>query len=705
VSGVSFAIQDFVKDYDLQLEEGYSPVVTTDTDKMEIVLGKLKGVIRGSSWNEIKVLKGRLEEFNLTFADSLLNQKIRSIITLAGRCLFLSNSMLENKKTSLRTVDEKLNLWLGNSRNEDRLKAYNEILRFLDDPFSEKLDLSDCKLDDLPDVFGDEEVMGRLQDLNLSRNYLKTLPDSINALRNLRALNLSNNKFSYLSNISENFPLLEELDISLNHFRNLPGFVCHCQTLLKLNLNNNSLGGLPTTFRNLTSLKKICLGDNRLSFFPKELTFLNSLEDLYLNGNKISVFPNFLFGELPSLKRLNLSENQLISLPDSIGFFKELKVLSVGGNLLTSLPPSLKNLVNLEKLILFDNRFESFPEIFDSFEKMKELSLRKNETLTGIPNTIFNLPESCCVNIEECGFSTGLMQNLYRDSMSLDYFGPRFKFSVFRNISKAENRKETQQLIRELYSLVGREPKKLKNLPLKNTEFRMWLSRLTIMADYNAQGARQQALVGKILNYLERADRDSQFLMTLRAVISGAIETCGDRMALSVVHLGIAYEISTINPNTVEMGQLAEFLKRGVWAMKLLEMIAMEKMRTLKCVDEIEVYLAYPTMLKERLQLPINIEDMLFLNSSGITSSDLDVAQDFVNMHLNDQQAVAEFLITQEIWLKALSHRCPKEVSLLKQVKRESLRDISNKATNSEYIEIERVFNQRLVDLTKFSLL
>jgi hypothetical protein len=52
-----------------------------------------------------------------------------------------------------------------------------------------------------------------------------------------------------------------------------------------------------------------------------------------------------------------------------------------------------------------------------------------------------------------------------------------------------------------------------------------------------------------------------------------------------------------------------------------LEQIAREKVKTLRFVDEIEVYLAYPVKLKERLDLQIDVKDMLYFGCSGVTEA------------------------------------------------------------------------------------
>ena len=105
------------------------------------------------------------------------------------------------------------------------------------------------------------------------------------------------------------------------------------------------------------------------------------------------------------------------------------------------------------------------------------------------------------------------------------------------------------------------------------------------MADYNVGGERQKNLAKSVVGYLEKANEDPDFRSTFLAVINDAAETCGDRMALSVINLSIAHQIQTNDLS--DMKSLAHLLTRGVWTMKTLENIAREKVKSLPFVDEI----------------------------------------------------------------------------------------------------------------------
>jgi hypothetical protein len=125
--------------------------------------------------------------------------------------------------------------------------------------------------------------------------------------------------------------------------------------------------------------------------------------------------------------------------------------------------------------------------------------------------------------------------------------------------------------------------------------------------------------------------------------------------------MGIQHRLANLDLTNLE--EVASFLKRGVFAMSLLEHVARQKIPTLRFVDEIEVYLAYPLKLKEVLQLPINVNEMLFFHCSALTEKDLIEAKDFVLSHLDNQEIVNDFLISQHAWKEALKKKYPQAVA------------------------------------------
>jgi uncharacterized protein YjbI with pentapeptide repeats len=363
-------------------------------------------------------------------------------------------------------------------------------------------------------------------------------------------------------------------------------------------------------------------------------------------------------------------------------------------------------LTGLEKLNLTHAReFTALPDNIASFTCLKSLSVNNIPELRSLPTGITNLARGCRVDISDCGLSETVLGNLGSITAEENYQGPRFVYSMSHFNSKIDDTGTTEELLVALYDSVGKTKPPLENIsvdPEDSKELKVWLARLSWMADYQAGGERQQALANSIIGYIEKANSDSEFLDTFLAVINGASETCGDRMALSVINLGIAHQMHVADLSDAKL--LANLFNRGVRAMNMLEDIAKEKVKSLPFVDEVEIYLAYPTMLKDKLQLPINIEKMLYFGvccKDHIKQSDLDFAEEIVSNMINDQESLKDFLITRDKWIEALKHNYSQRIEELEQAKD---RATGEAEISEDYVTVEANYKKGLIDLTTEAL-
>jgi hypothetical protein len=446
---------------------------------------------------------------------------------------------------------------------------------------------------------------------------------------------------------------------------------------------------------------------------------LNSLE--IVDNDKFVEFPEST-GELSNLIHLNLrSCPELTKFPSSFGNLKNLAYLNFLGSFnLTHLPSSFEKLTSLKRLDVsyspnlrelpdYIEKFEDLerlwarrspnlaeiPESIGSLSSLKSLDISSTPKLTGLPISILDLSLDCDVSLEGCGLSQAVLDNLERLISVDEYQGPRFSYSMSHFNPAVDDTRTVSEHFTRLYILARKRKSYLKNLPKDSLQLRTWLSRLSYMADYNAGGERQYALAKSIVDYIEEANKDSFFREVFLSVIDGAADTCGDRVALSVVNLGIAYQIHT--SDLLDMQSLKTLLSRGVWAMKILEDVAREKVKKLPLVDEVEVYLGYPTMLKEALQLPINIEEMLYFRCSKITKKDLGIAKELVESCLSNLSSLSEFLVTESKWIEALELNHPQKMRELTQAKDEAL---EKSETNEQDIIVGEVYKQGVVELT-----
>ena len=131
-----------------------------------------------------------------------------------------------------------------------------------------------------------------------------------------------------------------------------------------LDLSNNALRELPHDLTRLTKLKVIFLSNNAFEHVPDVLGTMPSLTMAGFKANRIRHLPAASLP--PHLRWLILTDNDLDTLPDSLGQCTDMQKLMLAGNRLSALPDSMAACHKLELLRIAANRFESLPDwLFD----------------------------------------------------------------------------------------------------------------------------------------------------------------------------------------------------------------------------------------------------------------------------------------------------------------------------------------------------
>ncbi|MBM3207740.1 MAG: hypothetical protein FJZ57_03935, partial [Chlamydiae bacterium] len=352
--------------------------------------------------------------------------------------------------------------------------------------------------------------------------------------------------------------------------------------------------------------------------------------------------------------------------------------MDVRGNLLRSLP-EIKQLSRLESLVASYNHLESLPDL-EGLRSLNHMDVSFNH-LQSLPNSILNLPTSCDCFLEHSGLSNHVLARLREISEPRGSAGRRFYFSI-QDHNPSQPPQNLRASLRALYAKAKIKTfvdmqrtypiihDVISNNPQRANSLQSWLSRLTLMQQSERESSA--SLSRKILSYLTLAETNESFREQFFNTIEGATETCGDRMALSVLHLGVQHRMAVINKG--DLKGYAEFLIHGPWMLDRLEEIARAKVETLRFVDEIEVYLGFPTKLRERLNLQIDVEEMLYFTCSGITEADLDYAASFIEDQLSTPDAIANILIQREDWIQALKEKHPGAIAAFQREKEYKLR-------------------------------
>jgi leucine-rich repeat protein SHOC2 len=205
-----------------------------------------------------------------------------------------------------------------------------------------QLDLAFNSLKSLPEELGELE---QLEILDISGNQCTPPVGALTRLRRLKKFSMSFLWTPSLPNIGQ-WTTLQEIRLSHNTIRELPESIGNLKQLCVLDVSDNKLTELPASLGECTALTRINADDNHLSCLPASLTCLTQLITLTLDSNKLHELPQDI-GKWTALRSLLVSRNQLSTLPDSLCDCTSLESLGLYGNPLTQLP-NLQGLNHVE---------------------------------------------------------------------------------------------------------------------------------------------------------------------------------------------------------------------------------------------------------------------------------------------------------------------------------------------------------------------
>lgn len=214
-----------------------------------------------------------------------------------------------------------------------------------------------------------------LKQLDLSGNYLQSIPKHIFKLKKLETVDVSRNAITAKQFLTKRNKSITIINLQENAFRTLPKKLKKLKSLDYLIAGKNSLDQLSNyPFHRFKKLKTVNFYNASLRNVPKKLFRVGTLEELDLYYNFIRLLDGDL-SKWTNLKTLALSYNNMWKLPDETYELTSLKTLFAHHNKIEKLP-SLPS--SLEILDIGYNDFTEFPFAINSLRNLKELDYNGN---------------------------------------------------------------------------------------------------------------------------------------------------------------------------------------------------------------------------------------------------------------------------------------------------------------------------------------
>lgn len=181
-----------------------------------------------------------------------------------------------------------------------------------------------------------------LQGINLSGNFLLTIPPSVSRLTELRDLDLEQNRLRTLPEELAFCSNLEHIMVLRNPDLRVPSREVTSKgssAILAFLRCLHSAGQRDTIAFNGSSYRRV----------PAELMKYHNVTDLSVAGNAIEICPAEI-EDMINLTALDFDNNQLAMLPEEICGLTSLRRLGFANNIVVAVPDLITQLVNLEEL-------------------------------------------------------------------------------------------------------------------------------------------------------------------------------------------------------------------------------------------------------------------------------------------------------------------------------------------------------------------
>lgn len=531
-----------------------------------------------------------------------------------------------------RDIRDLMEDWISNERDFEILshkRLFIDRVRDFLTTGSNRLEIEDIDITELPEFLRRPEITRQLQELIITRTNLEEIPEWISDMTHLQVFKLEDNFH------------LDSLPETLGQLANLRELVVIFATELE-----SKEFTFPETIRNL------------------QLTYLE------VSGIDQSEICPWLDSQL-TLTYLTLNNCDLVEIPNEVFRLAQLNHLDLSCNNILGIDDQIENLGNLESLNLSSNL------IFD------------------IREGVFTLDGGCQVNLTENQLDAAELRRIDHIIEDDDYRGPEITTDAeaYINSDSSEDEFKDEELnvvdsVRSFYETIRAErPAQIDVLTGDATASRA-LGALIVRLQENIPYSHSFAprIYAVLAESLSLAAQNPEYRLACFHVIEGATNTCGDGIIAIILRLSLLRQEMLLDLD--QPAQVLDFVMKGRLAMSVLEasaanhvagqkieiinsirtahpLISQEELERLAAqrykeeIDPVEVYLVYPMALRERLQLPLELTNMLFAAHARVSQHQLSEAAAQVKEKLGDRPFVVNFLVHDELWLKLLEKEFP----------------------------------------------
>jgi Leucine-rich repeat (LRR) protein len=349
----------------------------------------------------------------LTTAHFLTKRSVRQVL----------RTVQSKNDLALITVWPKINEALPEEckKNADELNSAFDIRNYIDELAKKgklasikELDFSSLNLADIPIEI---EMFSELEILNLNDNHIQHIPDL--KMPNLLELNLGKNFIKTIPNsISDHLTCLNKLKLESNHIKIFPDAILRLACLEILDLGDNKIQIIPNSISDLTRLKSLDFSFNKIEIIPDSISNLTCLDRLCILGNKIEIIPDSILSINKEGFEASFECNLITKIPNKpLTVIKKIRIY--GNQLLFFVIRGSKNdnreitdlnfiynkhlqfnqykcesdFSNLCKLMIFES---------SNYEKIKEAFCKLNDKDKKLIKSFFNA--NIIITIDENGF-------------------------------------------------------------------------------------------------------------------------------------------------------------------------------------------------------------------------------------------------------------------------------------------------------------